>query len=307
MNTKQAKEKISINEYLQSNGYQPVKQNNNSLWYLSPFRNEKTASFVVNEIKGIFTDWGTGEKGTIIDLVMQLHHTDISGALEILSRHKPSPENLPILSFKKQNISVHTKSFPGKIDKIENSRIKLYLKKRGIDKQVWERCNFLFQYAYPNPKSPDQNAWLFYNLAWKNDSGGYELSNNNFKRCIFRKDITTISGSKNELNIFEGFFDFLSALIFYKAKKLNGTTIVLNSVVLLDKIMPVLKDYVTINAYLDNDKAGETALKVIEETGKRVNNKSKEIYPDFKDFNEFLVNTVSQSCKHTVNKYINKQ
>jgi len=57
----------------------------------------------------------------------------------------------------------------------------------------------------------------------------------------------------------------------------------------------------------DKDISALVELRKAEETGKRVNNKSNEIYPDFKDFNEFLVNIVSQSCKHTVNKYINKQ
>lgn len=32
---------------------QPIKSNKLGMWYKSPFRNERTASFLVNDIKGI--------------------------------------------------------------------------------------------------------------------------------------------------------------------------------------------------------------------------------------------------------------
>lgn len=47
MTTQEAKN-IRIADYLQSLGYMPVKQQGNSLWYKSPLRGEKDASFKVN-------------------------------------------------------------------------------------------------------------------------------------------------------------------------------------------------------------------------------------------------------------------
>ena len=47
MNIQEAKQ-IRIADYLQSLGYTPVKQQGNSLWYKSPFRQETEASFKVN-------------------------------------------------------------------------------------------------------------------------------------------------------------------------------------------------------------------------------------------------------------------
>ncbi len=286
MNTAQAKEKISIAEYLQSNGYQPVKQRNVSFWYLSPFRNEKTASFVVNVEKNTFKDWGSGERGTIIDLVMQLNTTNVSGALKILEKYVPAPENSKVFSFPKQIELIPDKIISGTFNRTFHSMIVMYLASRKINETVWRNCEFLFEYSYRNSK---YSGFPFKNLAWKNDKGGYELRGGRFKSCLLYKDITTIPGTSDHLNIFEGFFDYLSALTFYQKEKLAGTSIVLNSVALVKKILPLLPDYGQINAYLDNDQAGEAAYRVIEEAGKQVTNKSKEIYPNFKDFNEFLV------------------
>lgn len=47
MTTQEAKN-IRIADYLQSLGYTPVKQQGNSLWYKSPLREERDASFKVN-------------------------------------------------------------------------------------------------------------------------------------------------------------------------------------------------------------------------------------------------------------------
>ena len=46
MNIQEVKN-IRIADYLQSLGYTPVKQQGNNLWYESPFREEKDASFKV--------------------------------------------------------------------------------------------------------------------------------------------------------------------------------------------------------------------------------------------------------------------
>ena len=61
-----------------------------------------------------------------------------------------------------------------------------------------------------------------------------ELSNFGFKGCLRKKAITTIPGSKLEINVFEGFFDYLSALTYFSKDKLTGTTIILNTLTLLD-------------------------------------------------------------------------
>ena len=60
MNIEQANA-IAMAEILRKIGSRPVKQRGNDIWYLSPFRNEKTASFKVN----IAACWYNGIFSTI--------------------------------------------------------------------------------------------------------------------------------------------------------------------------------------------------------------------------------------------------
>lgn len=55
--TIQEAKQISIADYLQSLGYSPVKQQGESLWYKSPFRQETEASFKVNTNRNLWFDY----------------------------------------------------------------------------------------------------------------------------------------------------------------------------------------------------------------------------------------------------------
>ena len=67
MNTNEAKQ-IRIEEYLHSLGYDPVRKQGDSLWYKSPFRNEREPSFKVNTERNLWYDFGAGRGGNIIAL-----------------------------------------------------------------------------------------------------------------------------------------------------------------------------------------------------------------------------------------------
>lgn len=75
MNIQEAKQ-IRIADYLQSLGYTPVKQQGNSLWYKSPFRQETEASFKVNTDRNLWFDYGLGRGGNIIALAGVLYASD---------------------------------------------------------------------------------------------------------------------------------------------------------------------------------------------------------------------------------------
>ena len=64
MNIQEVKN-IRIADYLQSLGYTPEKQQGNSLWYKSPLREEKDASFKVNTELNRWYDFGLGKGGNI--------------------------------------------------------------------------------------------------------------------------------------------------------------------------------------------------------------------------------------------------
>lgn len=70
------------------------KKSGNRLWYKSPFRNERTASFMVTSRE--FHDFGDGWHGDVIDFVEKYYNTDFINAMKILSRDFGLPENEPI-------------------------------------------------------------------------------------------------------------------------------------------------------------------------------------------------------------------
>ena len=72
MNISEAK-RIRIVDFLQSLGYAPVRVCNHQYWYLSPYREEQSASFKVNDRLNEWYDFGLSEGGGIIELVMQLY------------------------------------------------------------------------------------------------------------------------------------------------------------------------------------------------------------------------------------------
>ncbi len=64
---------------------QPLKRINDKLWYKSPFRNERTASFVVSDEKGIH-DFGSSEHYDIFSFIQKLFNMSFWESLNFLIR-----------------------------------------------------------------------------------------------------------------------------------------------------------------------------------------------------------------------------
>jgi DNA primase len=276
MNCTEAK-KIPITYYLHTIGITPKDVKNGSAWYCSPFRQETKPSFKVDRQNNIWYDFGTGSGGNILDLVMNLNKTGIPGALLILQKPELSK---PDLSFSEQQSSNPANIKIKHLQPLQNRALIEYLNSRKITPA--KAANYVQEAYYT------VNEKQYFALAFKNDRGGFELRNKYFKGSSSPKAVTTISGHKQAVNIFEGFIDFLSALEHYHTTKPTGTCIVLNSVSNLDTIINTLEQYEQINLYLDNDNAGNQAAETIKRTHPKVKDYSKIIYEDFKDMNEFL-------------------
>lgn len=283
MNCKQANE-MNIAEFLMSKGTNPDRQEGNIFWYCSPLRNEKKPSFKLDRIKNVWYDFGTLTGGRLVDLVCKMYNVDIPGALLILSGAKPNIQNQSF-SFDQLNNENERRAEIKHIQPLQNQALIQYLNSRKINPALASKyCNE----AYYKTTASDKQ---YFSLAFKNNSSGYELRNKYFKGSTSPKDITTIPG-KNPLavNVFEGFMDFLSALTYYNADCSACVTIVLNGVGFIEKFINLLPGYNKINLYLDNDRAGNEAAKRIQELRPESVNRSKIIYPTYKDFNEFLIN-----------------
>lgn len=287
MNCDQARS-LSIVDFLEKLGIFPVSRNGSEWLYLSPFRPEKTPSFFVNIKKNAWKDFGNSTGGNIIDLVQLMFNTNIAGALKILGENKLIQQNS--LSFSQQESETsEAKLLIKHLQPIQNKALIQYLNSRKIPLAVAKQ--YLQEAYYLNTTLNKQ----FFGLAFRNDKGGYALRNGlkGGKLTISPGYFTTIPGKTANLNIFEGFFNFLSALVFYKISQPRNTTIVLNSLSNLKKVIPLLDQYKTVNLYLDHDqetRSGEKATENLMRIHPNVFDQSRLIYPNNKDFNEFLIN-----------------
>ncbi len=287
MNSEQAKQ-IRIEDYLSRIGIAPTKVRGHNLWYLSPFRNESEPSFKVNRSINQWHDFGSGDKGNIIDLVMKLHQTDsVSEALQAIERAVPHPQNRSF-SFRQQEIS----------DEILNIKVKPLHHPALIPLLNERKISIELARQYCKEMHYTLNGKAYFAIAFPNDNGGYETLNPYFKGCIPPKEITTFNRKTATVHLFEGFMDYLS-LLTLQAKQAEVSAVVLNSVTNLEKAVPFLSKHKLINAFLDNDKGGKQALEKLQKLNLPVRDISKR-YAEYKDVNDYL-------CRKKLPKFQKKQ
>src|SRR5450631_605605 len=83
MTISDAKDK-DIVDYLSKIGHLPVKVQEPSYWYRSPFRDEKTPSFKVNRRLNRWYDFGDGKGGNLVDFGVGYHRCSVSDFLQKL-------------------------------------------------------------------------------------------------------------------------------------------------------------------------------------------------------------------------------
>ncbi|MEO1807693.1 MAG: DNA primase [Bacteroidota bacterium] len=66
--------------------YLPLKKKGANFWALSPFANEKTPSFAVNPVKGIYKDFSSGRGGNAVNFLMELEGFTYVEALRHLAQ-----------------------------------------------------------------------------------------------------------------------------------------------------------------------------------------------------------------------------
>jgi hypothetical protein len=265
-----------ILDYLQAKGHQPVKIKFGSAWYQSPLRQENTPSFKVDLTRNLWYDFGTGEGGDIISLIKKMFNCNFSDAVGYLNGG-----NFPV---KKLHLMPADESGRIRLQSVRTLRnwaLTDYLASRRIRIDYAKR--FLKEASYI------VHGKKYFAVAFINDLGGYELRNAFFKTGSSPKYFSTIPGKDDsQVNVFEGFMDFLSGCTYFNKVPMYKT-IVLNSLSFLPKIGSLLTNTERINLFLDNDDAGRGATRKIMELYPQAINHSIVIYPFHKDFNEFLI------------------
>lgn len=296
MNFSEISDTISIVEYLRSLGMEPEVTTGQFLQYRSPLRDDRTPSLTVYHNKPVqdWYDFGANTGGDIGKLVQYLFDVNPGDALRILNEyagdHSLSPCSLRLHN-KINSIGTGDSSIEiVELRNIHHWHLRSYLKERCIPDKLADR--YLKEAHYTLKKG----GALLHSLAFKNDHGGYVLRHRNQDRPHNTKPqwITTIKGERaNELAVFEGFFDFLSFLAYYNQDEPPVTTVVLNSVSNLGKMLPGIGIYKAVYLFLDNDQAGISAGDQVKAAHGNVTDYSKTVYPH-KDFNEMLI---SKSCR----------
>ena len=297
MTTQEAKN-IRIADYLQSLGYTPVKQQGNSLWYKSPLREERDASFKVNTELNRWYDFGLGKGGNIIALAAELYHTENVACL--LKRIEERTPYIRPASFYFSAQQSDNRTYRGlRVGELSSPALIAYLQERGINIELAKReCREL---RFMNADKP------YFAIGFPNMTGGYEVRNRYFKGCVAPKDISHIRQQgepRNMCYLFEGFMDYLSFLtirIKNNPQYPRLTTqdyIILNSVSNLAKMESLLTNYTQIGSFLDNDTAGRNACETLKtKFGERLLDKSL-YYHEYKDLNDYLCGKpLSQSVK----------
>ena len=275
---------ISIAGFLMSNGIYPDKQSGNNLWYCSPLRKETEPSFKVCRNKNLWFDYGICTGGRLVDLVCKMNNVGVPGALLLLSGAVTERSNISFPD-KQEPFVMETKIEIKHLQPLQNQALIQYLTGRKISAALASKfCNEVYYKTNNGDKQ-------YFAISFENDSHGYEIRNKYFKGSTSPKNITTIPGENSfTVNVFEEFMDFLSSLTYCKSNQSASDTIVLNGLGFVEKFIEIMPKYTKINLYLDNDKSGKETAARIQDSRPDAVNRSQIIYPQYKDFNEYIIN-----------------
>ena len=264
---------ISIIKTMAMLGHFPAKESEKEAWFLSPFRSETQASFKVSKTLNRWYDHGEGRGGNLIDLVCKLKQCSVHDALLFLQG-----QTTPFF-FQQPSISGASKK-KIKIEKIKpigHAALIDYLNERKI--QLSKVHQYIKEVHF------EMNNKNFFAIGFQNDKGGWELRNSFQKLCSSPKAITHLKKGSDSITVFEGFFDFLSALILQPKWISESDYLVLNSLAFVNHLEKTLSEYNKINLALDNDGAGDTATDLIQKLFPNAIDR-RTSYSGFKDINE---------------------
>ena len=278
MNCEKIKQKVGIRAVLESFGIFPFKENPKTAFYFAIDREEKIPSLSVDFVKNKAFDFGTGKSYDLISIVQQINKCSVSEALKYLSKLDFTVQNE--LKYHENNTQISNHIL--EIKEIQHPALIQYLKSR----RVFEQKHRVKEIHY------ELKGRKYFGIGFQNKSGGFEIRNPQSKICLGKKDVTLIvndNNLKNEILIFEGFFDYLTYRNLDKSDNSNCDYLTLNSTAMFFKVEEKLKQYEKISLLLDNDKNGKSVKLKIKSQYKNVEDCSL-IYHNFKDLNEWFCN-----------------
>lgn len=160
---KEIKEYLKPQQVAQHYISESGKKSGSNIFYKSPFRTEKTASFCVNDLKG-FHDYGTGWHGDIINFVSELYGLKpIDAAKQIIRDF-----SLPIQT-------------EGKHDYKE---IKKYIQKNNLNKKVTKGLEIWFNNTFVKLCDKNKQNDKIIEIVNKNIKDKSDFENQDFLKAL---------------------------------------------------------------------------------------------------------------------------
>lgn len=272
--------------------------------YYSPFRDEKTPSFHIDEAANTWYDFGTHEGGGLIDFVCKITGCQRKEAYDWLAsiRHM-IPEEVHTEVIKRAASVGESKVIIEKVnEQFSKPALVEYAQSRCISREILDR--YCDEVTYSVSSKPGSS---FFAIGFKNNSGGYVLRSKVAKICS-SSDVTTLGPDGNltmEVNskkvaVFEGFIDFLSLLSYNEKQEPGHDCCILNSVSNLEKALPWIAGHTNIMIFADNDNAGRDTYQRITDY---VSDSAEEVciydmaelYKGHKDLNDKLVDEMNET------------
>ncbi len=251
------------------------------MWF-SPFRDETRASLHIDREKNLWNDFGLGQGGSIVQLVMLARRCSCRDAEAFITSLGPCKYERPEPPSPRSEIKA--------VRDIRSDYLVNYLQKRKIPLELARQ--YLREVIVHNP----QKGMNFTLLGFPNNSGGYALNSPTRFKSTTKAAVTTINtegklsvtpGAKS-VAVFEGFFDFLSWQVMQSNKTPSCDVVVLNSVNNLQKATAYIGAHEKIMGFLDNDEAGQKCQTALERMFPGRVTDMSDLYGKYKDLNEML-------------------
>ena len=217
-----------------------------------------------------------GKGGNVIDLICLVNNSSVREALDWLQNGQVSFSfQQPLFKEDKQE-KIEIKY----IKELSHYALQEYVIKRRISILTARKLCKEVHYKFKDK--------MYFALGLANNSGGWELRNKYYKNSSSPKDVTHLQNGNSRLIVTEGMFDMLSLMERDKYLMEANDLLILNSLGFIKKSLELLDAYETIALYLDNDRAGKNAFKLIMQQQSKCTDRSK-LYENFKDVNGWWI------------------
>lgn len=283
---------FDVPQYLNSKGIS-YKQTSKGFIFKSPFREDKNASSIIFTDSKVYKDLGEDTAMSLFNLIKNLEKCDDYTAYKII-KDNYNPVSIPLHQTPHKATPTITKIFECSL---QNKTLIQYLtevRKISIENAQSHGVREIHYTLYEN------RSKLYFGIFFPNDKGGGAIRNAKDDQYKFKANyecsgITTKINFSDTAVIFEGFMDYLSGEEYWHTKTgkyIPYDIIILNSVT--NRRFINLKPYKQIKCFLDNDKGGNECFAKILNDYPQAQNLSATLYPNYKDFNEFWINTTNK-------------